>query len=146
VTPETADWVYAVVLTKTYLRSVGAEGRGDQELSRGPAAVRDCPCEWGPCGHCAAGRIDRCGHRTIPAWPKPSPATYVVARDGAAVASVWRVGRPCQWRCPGPPAGEQIELFAGVRQVPRDRAPQPEGRAPADDAQLSLFDLAGGAR
>lgn len=148
-TPEAADWVYEHVLTGTFRRSVGAEGRGKDadDLALGPAAVRTCPCQWGPCGHCQAGRIDRCAHRSIPDWPRPEPAAYLVGRNGGALALVWTVGKPCRWRCPGPPSGEQVELFAGVRKAPRlDRGPQPEGRAPADDAQLGLFDLAGGAR
>lgn len=146
-TPEAADWVYEVVLTQTYRRAVGAEGRGNEDLQLGPAAVRTCHCQWGPCGHCSAGRVDRCAHRTIPDWPRPSPATHIVTRAGGARTDVWLSGTPCRWRCPGPPGGEQAQLFSAARRPPRlDRGPQPGGRTVADENQLSLFDLTGGVR
>ena len=42
------------------------------------------PCEWGPCGHCDAGRHDRCQFVTHPPKPRrhPSPHGWVLDTRG----------------------------------------------------------------
>lgn len=115
--PEAADWVYDVVLTQRYKESAGAiQWTGKQATGTwrdegpGAAMLRTCPCQYGLCGRCADGRPDRCAHRD---WTPPlSPETYVHGRrHGAAVARVWRKGKPCAWLCPNVRLG-QLELFA----------------------------------
>jgi hypothetical protein len=114
VTPAEADWVYDVVLTRAYKESVGAimwtgAGVNRRDEGQGAAFLRTCPCLWGPCGACADGRPDRCGHF---AWsPAASPATHIVDRHKHAVAEVWSSGKPCRGLCTGAPIG-QLELFA----------------------------------
>lgn len=114
-TPDAADWVAATVLTPAYLDS-----RGGLDL------VRTCRCQYGHCGHCAAGRHNRCIHRRHD--PVVLPQTYILARDGHVPhlkldsgrwvpAEVQTVGRPCVWRCPcacPAPATEQLDLFAAA--------------------------------
>ena len=118
-TPETADWIYHEVLTKKYRRGVGAEPivRKGKVIDGGlgPAAVRTCPCHWGPCGHCQdRGRHDRCTTRV--GWdgnPPPGPEGWI------SCIPVWRTGTPCAWRCscpcprpaPSTPGLEQLDLF-----------------------------------
>ncbi|MEV6344167.1 DUF6248 family natural product biosynthesis protein [Actinoplanes sp. NPDC051851] len=145
---DVADRIYAEVLTGAYRRSVGAEGRGakhqDEDLTLGPAAVRMCRCEWGPCGHCQASRPDRCAHRRGTS-PKTWHETWILNRDGMAVAEVRLTGRPCQWRCPGPPGGDLLfAVQADAVVPPRTRAERPAAKRPAVE-QPNLFALAGGA-
>lgn len=77
-----------------------------------PAALIDnssplerCDCQYGPCGHCAAGRHRRCAHRHHQPNP-PVPHTYLTTAAGMVVnghdGQVWTVGRPCRWVCPCP--------------------------------------------
>jgi hypothetical protein len=114
VTPEAADWVYDVVLTRRYKESAGAimwtgarENRRDE--GAGASFLRMCECQYGPCGRCSDGRPELCGHR---AWtPALSPDTYIQDRHGHALNRVWRSGKPCAWLCSTVRLG-QLELFA----------------------------------
>lgn len=69
-----------------------------------------CPCQYGPCGHCQAGRHHNCAHNT-PGYSVVSPEAYVtdhrsqvlswrVPGARSVVAAVWLPGRACRWRCP----------------------------------------------
>lgn len=117
--PDAARWIHDVVLPP---------GLRDDIRDR----LREhCPCQWGPCGHCEAGRHDQC---SVVAWggaPRAHCDTYVtnargqVAVGRGVIADVWRAGRPCRWVCPcgctpvgaalpppGPAAPEQLDLFS----------------------------------
>jgi hypothetical protein len=115
-TPEAADWVYDVVLTRRYKESTGAimwtgarENRRDE--GKGAAFLRMCCCQYGLCGHCGDGRPDRCSHRE---WTPPAqPATHLMDRRGMVLASVWRSGKPCAWLCPNAQMG-QLPLFSAL--------------------------------
>lgn len=68
-----------------------------------------CPCQWGPCGHCLAGRPEKCAHHHYPprSQRSPDPETYLTGRRGGALALVRRAdGSGCSWVCPGPPPAE----------------------------------------
>ncbi len=153
-TPDAADWVYDVVLTRRYKESVGAimwtgarEHRRDE--GQGAAFLRKCACQYGPCGHCGDGRHDRCGHRE---WrPPASPCTYVQNPRGHALTAVWPSGTACAWLCPcvcPAPVAPPIEQLALVGEVARvaKRHGQPDRHRPLGPVQPGLFDLAGGAR
>lgn len=137
-----ADWIYREVLTGAYRRSVGAEGKGDEELQRGPAAVRDCRCQWGPCGWCQTGRPDRCAHRRGTARASQYDG-YVLGPDGGVRIGWRRTGAVCTWHCPGPTGGDLLfAVTAEAVQPPPMRAERPATRAKPVD-QIGLFDLAG---
>jgi hypothetical protein len=143
-TPAAADWIYREVLTTAYRRSVGAEGRGDEEMHLGPAAVRDCRCQWGPCGHCQAGRPDRCAHRRGTA-PASLHDGHVLGRDGSVRAGWRRVGTVCVWRCPGPPGGDLLFTVTTGAVPPPVRPERLVSAKPTPAEQLDLFAV-GGAR
>lgn len=120
-TPAAADWVYDVVLTPAYRRSVGADAT-DEEASHitGPAILRMCPCQWGTCHGCQAGHHAGCVRARI-----VTAVTHVLGTSGSVLVlpvdgggsmfvAVWLAGRQCGWRCGcgcGAPA-EQLDLFA----------------------------------
>lgn len=121
-TPEAADWIYREVLTVRYRRNVGADPvvrKGKVvDPGLGPSAVRLCPCQWGPCGHCQQlGRHDHCTTRV--GWAGNPPLSPAERLRGIPV---WTTGTPCSWRCscrcPEParsvPALEQLDLFANL--------------------------------
>lgn len=64
-----------------------------------------CPCQYGPCQSCTAGRHGRCTHRRHEPCP-PAPHTWITTAGGmvpnGTVCQVWTVGRPCHWVCPCP--------------------------------------------
>jgi len=93
VAPAAAAWIRTMVLPAAYLASTGD-----------PAV---CPCQYGPSGHCAKGRCEKCP-RTW-GWPRhgqADPDTYISSRSGGAWAVVpgptalWRAGPACRWLCP----------------------------------------------
>ncbi|MUN41468.1 DUF6248 family natural product biosynthesis protein [Actinomadura litoris] len=102
-TPEAAAWIRANVLPPAL---------------RAPIAT--CPCEWGPCSNCVHGDHDRCRAGE----PAVFPAGWVTNSKGSVVspapssdARVWRVGRPCAWRCACdcrvvPSEAVQLDFFA----------------------------------
>lgn len=91
---DAATWIRDVVLPPAY-----RAGTTDPSI---------CPCQYGPSGHCAAGRHERCP-RTW-GWHRhgePDPDTHITnaaGRVGGAPSvssvAVWRTGRPCRWLCP----------------------------------------------
>lgn len=134
-----ADWVYDRVLTRRYKESTNAidwvgarENRRDE--GKGAAFLRVCSCQYGPCGHCSAGRHDRCSHRER--QPAPACTTYLQNSAGLAIAEVWRSGKPCAWLC-----------TCDCRTAAPVDPEQPTVMAPElVFEQISLFELAGGAR
>ncbi len=142
-TAAAADWVYAEVLTPAYRRAVSAEGRGQDEDQLGTAAVRICPCQWGPCGRCEVlGRHDQCTTKVgFAGQPPVSSYGWLHNASGLMVflwsqalgrrvsVEVWPSGTPCAWRCP---------CVCPVPEPVLVREPEFE--------QLGLFALAGGAR
>lgn len=155
-TPAAADWVYEHVLTQRYKESAGAiiwtgarENRRDE--GKGAAFLATCACQYGPCGWCSDGRHDRCAHKGE--WrPPPSPATWMQDKRGMAIGAVWMTGKPCQWSCscdcpaPVPPPVEQLALVGEVGRVKVLAEGGQRGHAGELFGQMSLFDLAGGAR
>lgn len=138
--PAAAAWIYTEVLTPTYRASCTVEGD--------PVLIVCCRCQGGQCGHCDGGRHDQCTTRRRGALSDPE--TYVVNTRGGARTAVWLSGTPCRWvcscTCPPPEPEVRPALFdagpAGVK-----RHGQPETRRHRElHGQLSLFDLAGGAR
>lgn len=133
-----ADAIYRDVLTPTYRAASTVEGD--------PALILHCACQAGRCGHCGAGRHDRCATRRN--GPTVHPETYVTGRRGWALTAVWLSGRPCRWMCacvcPPPEPEVRPALFdAGPSGVKRHG--QPETRRHKElFGQLGLFDLAGG--
>ncbi|MDG6102353.1 hypothetical protein Daura_43495 [Dactylosporangium aurantiacum] len=110
-----------------------------------------CPCQWGPCGHCLAGRHDRCAHRQ-PGWNPVSSETYVVNRLGYVLAEVWRATGPaCAWHCPCPapdcavvvPDGPVITTHAAnvVRTLPTPAARRRRPAAPPAGAEHEALTL-----
>lgn len=74
-----------------------------------------CPCQYGPCGHCAQReRHDQCITRRV--GPITQPAAYLTRKD-RALALVWTTGQPCQWvcSCPCSKTGGQLTLFGSER-------------------------------
>ncbi|QLQ37971.1 DUF6248 family natural product biosynthesis protein [Micromonospora robiginosa] len=117
---DAATWIRDVVLPPAYRK-----GTRDQSV---------CPCQWGVCGHCQAGRHEKCN---VVAWggaPRAHGDTRITDARGLVAGGwgvrsteVWRSGRPCRWICPcgctpigcalppASPAGpEQLDLFAAL--------------------------------
>lgn len=69
-----------------------------------PGAFERCPCQWGPCGHCAADRHDQCTHERHPeAAGQPTPEDWLTTPPGSRYAiyvAVWLADRACAWTCP----------------------------------------------
>jgi hypothetical protein len=79
------------------------------------ALLHVCPCQYGPCGHCTAGRHDQCAHRT-PGYSdtRRSPLTYLLSRRRFVLAEVWPAdGRCCTWRCPCPDPACAVPVSTG---------------------------------
>jgi hypothetical protein len=86
---DTATWISRNVLTRTYLKSCG-----------GVKLVRACSCQYGDCGHCGNGDHGKCVTRIgFEGKPPAQPVTRIVGRKGAALASVWSLGKSCRWIC-----------------------------------------------
>ena len=71
----------------------------------------ECPCQWGPTGHCHQGR-----HTTCRAHIVTLPETRLWTTTGYGTA-VWLADRTCRWQCPcechtAPLEPEQLDLFA----------------------------------
>ena len=60
-----------------------------------PVVQGACPCEYGQCGHCAAGRHDQCAELV-----RGHVATYLTTPDGYALAEVHEAGHPHHRGCP----------------------------------------------
>ena len=82
-TPAEAAWVRDHVWPAAMRRETGTAGL--------------CPCQWGLCGHCAAGQHTEC--RT-PDWA--IPYGYLTDRHTHVLADVWLADRACRWVCPCP--------------------------------------------
>ena len=74
------------VLTKAIIASCGGIG-----------LIRTCACQYGPCGHCGAGRHQHCAHRVRSVLR--SSEGSILSRAGHVLAR-WDAGRRCQWLCP----------------------------------------------
>ena len=102
-----AAWVREHVWTRA-MRKVYAET---------PAIHSMCPCEYGPCGRCSAGRHDRCPytdprHAQWAAARADVPAGWVTYADcqvpthgGTETWQVWEAGVTHDARCPCARAG-----------------------------------------
>lgn len=68
-----------------------------------PAHTEKPPCQWGPCGHCDAGRHDRCGAVTHPTTnSRPSPHTWILDKRGRVIlphTAVFQPGYREHWVC-----------------------------------------------
>ncbi|MBB3666368.1 hypothetical protein FB384_005330, partial [Prauserella sediminis] len=50
-----------------------------------PGLTHRCPCQWGPCGHCAADRHDQRVHERHPeAAGQPTPEDWLTTPHGLA--------------------------------------------------------------
>jgi hypothetical protein len=138
-----AAWVREFVWTRR-MRKVFADT---------PGAVLRCECQFGPSGHCNAGKHGKCWHGSNE--PYLSPEGYVCGPDGTSVLSfaenfahptgsatgphqtshamVWLTDRSCRWRCPC-----DCHASAGLSPEP------PATPAPQIDKPVQL-DLFGGA-
>lgn len=91
--PAAAAWVRDVVLTRRFLDGYDV-------------LIALCPCMWGRCGHCPAGRHQQCPSRRpdFAEWRRThhvSPETYLTGLRGYPRIPVWRAhGPPCRWICP----------------------------------------------
>lgn len=109
--PAAAAWVLAHVLPARFRAS---------ERQRADTAL--CGCQYGACAYCYHDRHDRC-LTTVAGGPVAVHDGVVMDSHGWTVEYVWRVGEPCQYRCPCP--CQQTELDDGA------------------EVQLDLFDLIG---
>ncbi|MFC2599128.1 MAG: DUF6248 family natural product biosynthesis protein [Actinomyces massiliensis] len=88
-----------------------------------------CPCQYGPCGHCAAGDHAHCPYEQanpsedVKAWAQRQSDTcagYLTDARGAVMADFWEVGVRHDARCPcwknghpgaEPPNGYQTTIY-----------------------------------
>lgn len=87
----------------------------------GPGLLRWLPCEYGPTGHCSAGRHQQCAHNFGGAQygGKAGPAGYLMRRDGTVIPDnqahpivllpehVWN----CTCSCHSPEAATDLLAF-----------------------------------
>lgn len=70
----------------------------------------ECPCQWGPTGHCHQDRHGTCGAHVV-----ELPETDIWTTGLAPAAPVWLADRVCRWQCPcecHTDRPEQLDLFA----------------------------------
>lgn len=139
---EAAAWVREFVWTK----------RMRKAFADTPGAYLHCDCQFGPSGHCKAGKHTKCWHGANE--PYRSPEAYVCGPDGttvlsfaesfthptgsaigpkrAAAAMVWLADRACRWRCP-------CDCHTSTASAPEPPPAVPEPRIDKP-IQLDLFD------
>ncbi len=86
-TQEAAAWIRAAAW-QTHHRATVAEI---------PTFYSLCACQFGHCGHCAAGRHQACTHDRH--GPSEHPAGYLTGRRGYVLADVWEIGHRHVWTC-----------------------------------------------
>ena len=131
---ETADWIWWNAVPPLVRRGAGGE------------PDRTCPCQYGPCGHCQAGRHTQCVmlKRTAIAWPE----AFIIDRHGMVTdptLGMWRAdGPPCRWICPCPAEHRGLlpDLKPGTgRARPATPAELATDRRRAVPATAPLFEL-----
>ncbi len=102
--PDAAAWVRAEAWQNHHRATV-------DEI---PTFYGQCACQFGQCGHCAAGRHHACTHEHH--GPTEHPASYLTGRRGLVLAEVWETGHHHTWTCPCKTAdhhrqAHQLRLF-----------------------------------
>lgn len=137
VAADAAAWIRTIVLPAAYLASTYP--------SSDPSI---CPCQYGPSGHCNAGRCEKCP-RTYGSdrHGQPWPDTRIIGRDWKVcghpdVVAVWRTGPACRWLCPHPCHTTVAGLFEASTPV-AGRASRTGGNQISATDRLRRFDADG---
>ena len=135
---EAADWVWDQVVPQLVRRGATVGGRPD----------RTCPCQYGPCGHCQAGRHSQCP--MLRRGVVVEPEARIISRDGMVATARWGVwrasGAPCRWicSCPAEHRGLFPDLKAGFPPARRATPAELGFDSPAAVPDTPpLFELAG---
>jgi Family of unknown function (DUF6248) len=89
-TKATADAIAKTVLPASYVKDHG-----------GIELVRRCPCQYGICGHCAAGDHTKCTIRVgFDGKPPVFEHTHLIGSTGNTLDAVNLTGIPCRATCP----------------------------------------------
>ena len=80
-----------------WIRAVAWQNHHRATVVEVPAFYNLCACQFGQCGHCAAGRHHACSHDHHE--PSEHPAGYLTNHRGHVRAEVWETGHRHVWTC-----------------------------------------------